>query len=150
MFHWGAGSELVIGPWSHSGFLDNRVGHGVAGRRSKFNHLTHILAFFDRCCGRSSLPETVAALTNADASQESTNGTGAPLALSLISSSVQLGGSWIPGTAQHCLANPRHISGGSVSMAVPNAHHGILVWLTVIDVQVCCNSWYQVHGFDCV
>ncbi|CAL8463886.1 g3421 [Coccomyxa elongata] len=72
------GSELVIGPWSHSGFLDNRVGHGVAGRRSKFNHLTHILAFFDRCCGRTSPPETVAALTNADASQEGTHGTGEP------------------------------------------------------------------------
>lgn len=65
----------MIGPWSHSGFLDNRVGHGVSGRRSKFNHLTHILAFFDRCCGRTSPPETVAALANT--SSESSEITGA-------------------------------------------------------------------------
>lgn len=55
----------MIGPWSHSGFLDNRVGHNCAGRRSKFNHLSHILAFFDRCCGLASPPETVAALDQA-------------------------------------------------------------------------------------
>lgn len=66
----------MIGPWSHSGFLDNRVGHGVAGRRSKFNHLTHILAFFDRCCRRESPPETVAALANAEDSQPDAAATG--------------------------------------------------------------------------
>ena len=65
----------MIGPWSHSGFLDNRVGHGVSGRRSKFNHLTHLLAFFDRCCGRTSPPETVAALANT--SSDSSEITGA-------------------------------------------------------------------------
>ena len=68
-----AGSELVIGPWSHSGFLDNRVGHVRSGRRSRFNHLTHAVSFFDRCCGHTTDAETMAELAGADAT-DSTKG----------------------------------------------------------------------------
>ena len=68
-----AGSELVIGPWSHSGFLDNRVGHVRSGRRSRFNHLTHAISFFDRCCGHTTDAETIAELAGADAT-DSTKG----------------------------------------------------------------------------
>ena len=68
-----AGSELVIGPWSHSGFLDNRVGHVRSGRRSRFNHLTHAIGFFDRCCGHTTDAKTMADLAGADAT-DSTKG----------------------------------------------------------------------------
>ena len=76
-----AGSELVIGPWSHSGFLDNRVGHSRSGHRSKFNHLTHTLTFFDRCCGRHTPDQALAevAAHEAGATHPLGNG-GAPLA----------------------------------------------------------------------
>ena len=57
----------MIGPWSHSGFLDNRVGHVQSGRRSRFNHLTHAISFFDRCCGRHTDPSTMDELAEADA-----------------------------------------------------------------------------------
>lgn len=57
----------MIGPWSHSGFLDNRVGHVQSGRRSRFNHLTHAISFFDRCCGRHTDADTMDELAEADA-----------------------------------------------------------------------------------
>ena len=66
-FHRHAGSELVIGPWSHSGFLDNRVGHVHSGKRSRFNHLTHAISFFDRCLGRQTDADTMDELAEADA-----------------------------------------------------------------------------------
>ncbi len=62
-----AGSEIVIGPWSHSGFLDNRVGHVQSGKRSRFNHLTHAISFFDRCLGRQTDADTMDELAEADA-----------------------------------------------------------------------------------
>ena len=76
-----AGSELVIGPWSHSGFLDNRVGHSRSGHRSKFNHLTHTLTFFDRCCGRHTPDQALAevAAHEAGASHALSNGGVSPL-----------------------------------------------------------------------
>lgn len=67
----------MIGPWSHSGFLDNRVGHVRSGRRSRFNHLTHAISFFDRCCGHTTDAETMAELAGADAT-ESTKGEDRP------------------------------------------------------------------------
>lgn len=70
-----AGSEIVIGPWSHSGFLDNRVGHVPSGKRSRFNHLTHAIGFFDRCCGRHTAAETIAELAEADATDSAGEGT---------------------------------------------------------------------------
>lgn len=61
-----AGSELVIGPWSHTGLLDNRFGIKSSWQRSRFNHLTHIIRFFDRCCGRITDAATTAELATAD------------------------------------------------------------------------------------
>ncbi len=57
----------MIGPWSHSGFLDNRVGHVQSGKRSRFNHLTHAISFFDRCLGRQTDADTMDELAEADA-----------------------------------------------------------------------------------
>lgn len=52
----GVGSELVIGPWSHAGYLDNRAGHSDPnmGRRSRFHHTQHIINYFDRFCSHRS------------------------------------------------------------------------------------------------
>lgn len=41
----GAGSELVIGPWSHGGLVDQSVAQG-----SSFDQPKHSMAFVNRCC----------------------------------------------------------------------------------------------------
>lgn len=56
----------MIGPWSHTGLLDNRIGIKTSMRRSRFNHLTHAIGFFDRCCGRATDAQTIAELAKAD------------------------------------------------------------------------------------
>lgn len=40
-----AGSELVIGPWSHGGIVDQSV-----GKDSSFDQPKHSMAFINRCC----------------------------------------------------------------------------------------------------
>lgn len=40
-----AGSQLIMGPWTHGGLLNNSVGHATSGERSKFNLAAHILRF---------------------------------------------------------------------------------------------------------
>lgn len=41
----GAGSELVLGPWSHGGLVDQSV-----AQDSSFNQPKHSMAFINRCC----------------------------------------------------------------------------------------------------
>ena len=43
-----AGSELVIGPWSHAGVIDQSV-----GQKSSFDQAKHSIAFINRCCNQS-------------------------------------------------------------------------------------------------
>lgn len=45
MLRLGAGSELVIGPWSHGGLLDQSVAED-----SSFDQPKHSMAFINRCC----------------------------------------------------------------------------------------------------
>lgn len=40
-----AGCQLILGPWTHAGLLNNSVGHAPSGMRSKFNLKAHVLRF---------------------------------------------------------------------------------------------------------
>jgi len=51
------GSEVLVGPWSHIGLLDNRVGHARSGAFSAFALHTYALDFARRCCAARPLPE---------------------------------------------------------------------------------------------
>ena len=43
-----AGSQLLLGPWTHSGLLDNSVGHHRHGAPSRFSSRAHILRFIEQ------------------------------------------------------------------------------------------------------
>ncbi len=51
------GSEVLVGPWSHIGLLDNRVGHARSGAFSAFALHTYALDFARRCCAARPMPE---------------------------------------------------------------------------------------------
>ena len=47
---------MLVGPWSHIGMLDNRVGHTRSGNFSAFDLHGYALDFARRCCAARALP----------------------------------------------------------------------------------------------
>ena len=56
LHHVTAGSEVLIGPWSHIGLLDNRIGHARSGMFSAFALHSYALDFARRCCAAQPAP----------------------------------------------------------------------------------------------
>ena len=47
-----SGSELIIGPWGHSGIINNSTQHEHVGTPSRFQIFHHITQFLDQCCSK--------------------------------------------------------------------------------------------------